>query len=101
MSTEQENPKPEIINKAEESIASFEKSKSYPLWLPKGSIRALLALFVVCTFCLLGLAKAFNIATAETSEVLGIFGPLAGYIIKDYISSRQETPERNKDQTQL
>lgn len=52
----------------------------YPLWMPKGSVRALLAFVIVCA----AIAAVFTIGAAEAAAIL----TLAGVVVERYFGSR-------------
>jgi len=66
-----------------DSTTNFDlRSKSEPLGLPRGSVRALLALFVVCSYVVARLV--LNVDSAE-------FAALSGAVITYYFKERSGT----------
>lgn len=56
----------------------------YPLWMPKGSVRALLAFTVIVA----AIVAVFVLGVADAAALLA----LAGVVVERYFGSRGEAP---------
>lgn len=91
LNNESDEVQKELTKKLEGHINIFEKPPSYPLGLPKGSVRAILSILVVGTFCILAICSAFGMNAVDGP--LSMLGPFAGFTLKDYMSSRDTAKE--------
>jgi hypothetical protein len=73
-------------------------AKNNPLWMPKGSVRAIIALLLVVTICLLVLWPLKSGQAVEVStEIVATVSALAGAVIGYYFKAREvgDEPDNN------